>query len=368
MIVDFIKGGVAYLVVEGDTIVWKIASKNFEVTAFEVGMKIDSQSGIAKAMKQNKTITEKIPREVYGTRLVISSTPVVDENNNAVGAVVTIFPRLHSVAEAFGEFAPILIEMFPEGALIYVTDTQKIVLRQSSTKFDLPTIPVGYILKETDIAYKTLQAKQSQQHEIDASRYGMPVLITNHPLFDEEDTSEIIGTIGIIIPKNTSNQLKLMANSLGSGLEDISSTIEELAASATNIHTSQYELNTGIKEIYKLSDEINSISIFLKGVADQTNLLGLNAAIEAARAGQEGRGFSVVAEEIRKLSIQSNNVLPKIQQSIKLIKEKMIETEKKSEISLSSSQEQAAATEEITANVERMASMAEQLNNLAKDA
>lgn len=76
-------------------------------------------------------------------------------------------PQLHPVASAFGDFAPILAEMFHEGAFLYMSDLQKIAYRQPSNKFDMPTIPLGYQLTENDIAYKTMKSKQPIITEID---------------------------------------------------------------------------------------------------------------------------------------------------------------------------------------------------------
>ena len=69
----------------------------------------------------------------------------------------------------------------------------------------------------------------------------------------------------------------------------------------------------------KVSESVESISEFIgtiTGIADQTNLLALNAAIEAARAGEAGRGFAVVAEEVRKLAEESNRAAREVQNII----------------------------------------------------
>ncbi|MGI6124622.1 MAG: substrate-binding domain-containing protein [Acetivibrionales bacterium] len=88
-----------------------------------------------------------------------------------------------------------------------------------------------------------------------------------------------------------------------------------------------YKVNIDItKEIYTLLEKASTITDItnqLNGIANQTNLLSLNASIEAARAGEAGKGFTVVAEEIRKLSVESHNASFTINKNVQEIMEQL---------------------------------------------
>ncbi|RMD04789.1 methyl-accepting chemotaxis protein [Clostridium autoethanogenum] len=361
---NLVSGGVVYGIIEGDTMKWVQSSDSFSLDVFHVGKKFDSNSTSLTSIREKRVLSQKVPRSAYGVRLLITSIPIVDEQGKAVGAFSMAIPRLHPVAKAFENFAPMLAEMFSEGVFLCLTDLEKFVSIQSSKQFNINSIKIGDEFESDFISKKVISTGKSKVEKIDAVKYGTPVMMLGYPLIDE-DSNEIVGSFVIAMPKETEAELRNMSGNLTESITGISSAIEELAASASQIHSNEQELNNDISQITELSEEINKISSFIEDIANETKMLGLNAAIEAARAGQAGSGFGVVANQIRKLSEQAKSTVPKIKKLTDSIKEKVDGSSKKSKGSLASSQEQAAATEEITASIEEITTMSEKLSEIA---
>ncbi|WP_418903776.1 methyl-accepting chemotaxis protein [Marinomonas spartinae] len=174
--------------------------------------------------------------------------------------------------------------------------------------------------------------------------------------FAVAETSEIAYEIS---KKTDENTLKGM-----NVLESTIQTMDELSAQMG-------DASKGIAELNTQSIKVSSLVESIRGIADQTNLLALNAAIEAARAGEQGRGFAVVADEVRQLAFRTSSATEEIIQVVgdnKLLTEKAVslieESMGKAHKALDLSNEAGNVMSEIQTGARQVVDAVSQLNKL----
>lgn len=139
---------------------------------------------------------------------------------------------------------------------------------------------------------------------------------------------------------------------------------QSIAATALSTSDSQEKAHSLLGELQGELDGITEMGTMIREIADQTHLLGLNAAIEAARAGDHGRGFEVVANEVRKLAASSRGAQETIQNKLSEIEKKVNSVRKESDQTSAEARNQAAKSQELAAFVKMVDDVAKDLSKL----
>lgn len=222
---------------------------------------------------------------------------------------------------------------------------------------------IGAPIKEGSGAHRALVEGRRVIQKVDKAIYGQAYLVVATPIRNQNN--EVIGVLGVQEPTDKVDDLNEMAANLADKVSVLASTLQEISAQSEEISAVSRSFCEVATASQKRVLESNQVLGMISNIAKQTNLLGLNAAIEAARVGEQGRGFGVVAEEVRKLASGSAESVKKIGDIIRVIQEDSENTVTEMNQIDGGILQIAEAIGPLTEVVQHMNSMIEQLKHMA---
>ncbi|MDT8903452.1 methyl-accepting chemotaxis protein [Anaeroselena agilis] len=222
----------------------------------------------------------------------------------------------NAILEHFRYVLPLLNDICVQDLGIALTDREKYLFYKPGKKLAFKSVPNRPVQPGSAVA-RALEEKRRVVIRADKSVFGVPYIASAFPITD--DSGEVIGCAVATESVELQDKMMEMANTLNENIGVLASTVEELSAQAEEIASVCTTLAQSVLDSQNRVKETNGIIGIMKDIAGHINLLGLNAAIEAARVGDAGRGFGVVAEEIRKLSTGSADSIKKVEQVVTAI-------------------------------------------------
>ena len=269
---------------------------------------------------------------------------------------------MNDILKRYVDLAEFINHFTEEDLAVAISDKEYVLRYVPGKDVDLKMTEGEGIGHQTVLYQCMIEGKKVTRH-ITKEQFGTDLSATATPILDEN--GKIIGAIGTARNITEREELLDIIKRLATSLTEMTKTTSQISVSAEEIAYTGGTMITTVNTALAKANETDQVIGFVQQVAKQTNLLGLNASIEAARAGDAGRGFQVVAEEIRKLAISSKESVEKIASVLKEIKGSIRKIMEMVENNGALTQEQAAGTQEITAEINELSSLAHRLDDFA---
>ncbi|WP_432665967.1 methyl-accepting chemotaxis protein [Wukongibacter baidiensis] len=270
-----------------------------------------------------------------------------------------------NILDSFIDVADYLKDMFNEDVLITISDRNLILKHIPGDELKFDEEVENTHVREEDSMHDCIMDNKKIIEIIPEELFGIPLKSISIPIRDNE--GNCIGSIAIGKSLKKQNKLIDLSQNTAAALQEITASIDEISHGAHKIAESSNDISLKSEDAKKQVGQTDAILQYIKNISDQTNMLGLNAAIEAARAGEHGRGFSVVAEEIRKLSDETKKAVGNIKNILESIKLSVDDMSLSVSNTNSVTKTQAETTEQIVAAIEELNSTSQLLADLAKD-
>ena len=268
------------------------------------------------------------------------------------------------ILKAYLQDMPALRDILLEDIGVCVTNKTAVLFCRNADALNAATIKTGDVLPADDPLIKTMAEGKADSCIVPKDLYGVPFKSILYPI--KNPNGSVIGGIGIARSLEQQYRIEESTDNLFASLEETNASIQEISTGSENLNNIIESIAEAAKKTESNVQESNKVIGMIENIASQSNLLGLNAAIEAARSGDQGRGFTVVANEMRKLAELSKDSSQRVSKALSEISKNIEQIYKTINEAQNISEGQAAATEEITATLEEITANAQIMVDIAK--
>ena len=260
--------------------------------------------------------------------------------------------------DAFIMSVPYIKALMREDVMITVFDHEKYLYYAPTKELNF-NYKIGGKLPDLYLNYALVDQSGPTVLNIPAEEFGIPFDSINIPIKD--DRGQMIGAINAAISTKKTEDLSQIIETVEKVSNNLLEKVQHIAEHSQRLTETTKQMAEQTASTVQYSTEIQSVAGTIKVISDQTNLLGLNAAIEAARVGKEGAGFGVVASEIRKLSQDSKVATNSIEATLKNIVDSLITMQNDYEGISDSAQKESLVVSEFLKDIEQLKQTSESI-------
>jgi hypothetical protein len=269
----------------------------------------------------------------------------------------------YNMIDSLKNVLPILGELIQDDVSTCITDREKCIAVFINSKVPVafnegdkvPTDNPLFIAMEKNRVFSAVVPKEA---------FGVDFKAIAYPIRDSN--GKVIGAVGVAKSLDKQANIENSAENLFTSLGQTNKAIEEIAGGSQKLSNVINGILSAANDTNEKINETDSIITSIQSIASQSNLLALNAAIEAARAGDSGKGFSVVAQEMRKLSQNSSESSKKVMAALVEMKKSIDAIMTQVNEANAVAENHSAATEEMNATIDEIITISKTLVDESK--
>ena len=273
-----------------------------------------------------------------------------DNRNDYAGGYEMDISNESRVLQQFVEMAPYIPLFIEEPVSVAITNREAFIYNQPCAELPVQS-ELGVPFPEGNTPSMVIKTGQKIVREVSAKVYGIPFKSYAIPL---KENGTVVGCLMIAKSITVIKNSKEAISNLSEEIEQVTAAVNEIAEGVQTSSENNHEVYRLMGELLKETQKMNRILSAINKLSSTTKILGLNASIEAARAGAAGRGFAVVAREIERLSSDTTQAAGEIGEMLGSIEVQLNNVSEKSKETTDTFMQQAASLEEIVATMENL--------------